>query len=70
MNMTLGDLNKLVQGSIKMHGENAKVDFLYQTKTGRTKVDVITSYKVIGIASGLGEPIVRFKIGYARGEQE
>ena len=69
MNMTLGEINALVQGAIQMHGSNAKADFLYQTKAGRTKVDVITGYGVLGMTTP-GEPIVRFIIGHARGEQE
>lgn len=67
--MTLGELNALVQGAMQMHGPDAKADFLYQTKAGRTKIDSITGYAVFAMATP-GSPIVRFVIGHARGEQE
>lgn len=67
--MTLAELNALIQGAIQMHGCDAKCSFLYQTKSGMTKVGDVTGYTVGGVGQAWG-PTIRFSINHARGKME
>jgi len=67
--MTLGELNSLIQGAIEMHGPDAKADFLYEIKSGRTRIGTVTGYTVYGMGESWG-PTVRFTLNHARGVRE
>ena len=68
--MNLGQLSEVIDGLIKVHGEEVEAIFLYQYASGRTKADTVTNYEVRTPKSEILKGAVTFRIGYARGEEE
>ena len=69
--MNLGQLSEVINGLIKVHGEQVEAIFLYQYASGRTNIGPVTKYEVRPPNSKHGmKGCVTFRIGTARGELE
>jgi hypothetical protein len=66
----LGELKKIIDGLVEIHGEEMNTMFKYRFGSGRTAQGAVTSYQVCPPMFGDRGGSVRFAIDYARGEPE
>jgi hypothetical protein len=66
----LGELKKIIDGLVEIHGEEMNAMFKYRFGSGRTAQGAVTSYQVSPPPFGSRIGFVRFAIDYTRGEPE